>query len=80
MTKDQLREALSAHVRQPTRNPLHSVVAIYLGNEEYFSVLDDRGSRGSIGYREPSGVTFDGVPVYHVAETNHMRIVSESKE
>lgn len=80
MTKDQLHAALSAHVRQPgtKRNPAHSVVAIYLGSDEYFSLLDDREIRNSISLRE-HGVSFDGVPVYHVGERNHIRIVSEEK-
>lgn len=81
MTKDQLLTALSAHVRQPSgkRNPAHSVVAIYLGTEEYFSLLDDREVRNSISLRA-DGVSFSGVPVYHVGEKNHVRIVSELKE
>lgn len=81
MTKDQLHAALSAHVRQPgsKRNPAHRVVAIYLGTDEYLSLLGDPKIRNSIALRE-QGVIFDGVPVYHVGETSHVRIVSELKE
>lgn len=85
MTKEQLRKLLTEHVRQPggRRNPGHSVVAIYLGREEFYTLLDEdhRGGYNPIHPREGGGgITFDGVPVFEVAERSHVRIVSELKE
>lgn len=82
MTKDQLRVTLREHVRQPSgrRNPGHSVVAIYLGRDEFYSLLDEdhRGGYNPIHPRDGGGgITFDGVPVFEVAESSHFRIVSE---
>jgi hypothetical protein len=79
MTKDQLRELLAEHIRQPShkRNPGHSVVAIYLGREEWMSLVNERGIYSHIRLREGSDIDFDGVPVHRVNEPNHIRIVSE---
>jgi len=84
VTKDQLRHALREHIRQPggRRNPAHSVVAIYLGREEFYSLIDEdhRGTYNPIHPRDGGGgITFDGVPVYEVCERSHVRIVSEYK-
>ena len=83
MTKDQLRKLLTEHIRQPggRRNPGHSVVAIYLGYDDFMSLIHERGAFPSISLREGGGnITFDGVPVYRVNDAHHVRIVSEYKE
>lgn len=81
-TKEMLLAALSDHVKQPSykRNPGHSVVAIYLGWDEWCSLLDDRTIKGHIAPRDNGEITFSGVPVYRVTEKSHVRIVSEFKE
>jgi hypothetical protein len=79
MTKDQLLGLLSAHVKQPghQRNPGHSVVAIYLGWDQWCSLMDDRTIRTEVGPRGSGEIMFSGVPVYRVTEKSHVRIVSE---
>lgn len=82
MTKDRLLGLLSEHVKQPRgrRNPGHSVVAIYLGWDEWCSLMDDRTIRTQIGPRDGGEIMFSGVPVYRVTEKSHIRIVSEYVE
>lgn len=84
MTVNQLRELLAAHVAQPgyKRNPGHIVVAIYLGRDEWHTLVDDRNSQRSLGMgmRAEGEVSFDGVPVYRVNDKGHVRIVSEYLE
>lgn len=83
MTRARLRHLLSTHVRQSShkRNPGHSVVAIYLGREDFMSLLDERCTGGYSGISprtsESCGITFDGVPLHMVDERTHVRIVSE---
>lgn len=82
MTRARLRHLLSTHVRQPgyKRNPGHTVVAIYLGREDFMSLLDERCTGGYSGLSprtESRGMTFDGVLLHMVDESHHVRIVSE---
>jgi hypothetical protein len=84
MTKVRLRKLVLEHVRQPyrKRDPGHRVVAIYLGREEWMSLMSERsaGEQPAMTPRAYGGFLFDDVPVYYVGETNHIRIVSEYVE
>jgi hypothetical protein len=84
MTKVRLRKLIFDHVRQPyrRRDPGHRVVAIYLGREQWMSMMSERntGSDHAITPRDGGGFLFDGVPVHYVGEMDHIRIVSEYVE
>jgi hypothetical protein len=83
MTAERLRKLLSEHVRQSggRRNPEHSVIAIYLGLEEWTTLMNQpNGNHRAIHPRRDGGFCFDGVPLHLVDEKQHIRIVSEYVE